>query len=172
MKHYFFILSFLFWQALAQANVTMQITPGTARLGQTIQLTLTQNDTLQAHSLPDLTPLKASFTIVGTEHSMSYFVDNGVATAANQWVVVLLPKTSGVLTIPPIKLGDQYSQAGQVHVTQSAPLPENEDQQEATVDNENKPVTLHTEIDQNNPLINQQMIYTVRLATRQSFWFL
>ncbi len=170
MKRHIFIIILLCWHTIALANITMNIEPATARPGETLRLTLTQSDDPQFHGVPDLTPLKKEFTLVGTEHSMSYTANNGIAKSENQWVVLLIPKKSGILSIPAIKIGQQYSHAGQVNITTSANSPIDDSQAESQAESleEHNAVTLHTEVDQEKPFINQQIIYTVKLSTSQT----
>jgi len=165
MKRHIFIMIFLCWHTIALATITMQIDPATAHPGETLRLTLTESDDPQFHGVPDLAPLKKEFTVVGTEHSMFYTANNGIAKSENQWVVLLIPKKSGLLPIPAIKMGQQYSQAGQVNVTTRANSPIDDHQAESL--QAHHAVTLQTEVDQKKPFINQQIIYTVKLSTSQ-----
>lgn len=168
MKRYYvttLLMSFCM-STLAWANINMHITPETARPGETLRLTLTQNGHIQSQESPDLTPLKKEFTLIGTEHSMSYTANNGVATSESQWVILLVPKKNGLLTIPSIKIGQDYSPIGQVNVLSSAtPTAENDSQEPSEESND---ITLKTEVDEQQPFINQQIIYTVKLTTNQS----
>ncbi len=167
MKRYLLILLTIFASTIACATVNLQITPDNARPGETIRLIFTQKNTAQSQGTPDLTPLQKEFTLIGTEHSLSYRANNGVATSENEWVVLLIPKKTGTLTIPPIKIGHEYSPERKITIlSSSAKMPVENDSIEPP--EENSAVTLESEVDLEKPFINQQIIYTVKLATNQS----
>lgn len=145
---------------MALAGLAVKISPSSIHLGETFNLTLTL-DAMQNRATPDLGPLLKEFDIVGTQRSMSYTVINGQARALSQWIIILKPKKSGTLIIPPVHIGPEQSLASQVVV-------------EASLSNQ------HIESDEapdhslflasaNNtkPYVHQQIIYTVRLLTRQ-----
>ena len=157
MKRLFLIFILLFWYSFAAAKVTMTITPSKAQLGDTLQLTLTL-DNYKSQALPDLTPLEHDFTIVGTQHSLSYSVINGTTHSINQWIILLLAKKQGVLTIPALSIGGESSAPDQVVIKAHHYEKENE---------ENNDVLLRGEISQNNPFINEEIIYTVKLYSSQ-----
>ncbi len=163
MQRYVFILMFLFWHATAIAAITMNITPTQARVGEVIRLTLSSDD--HTHHTPNLIPLKKDFTIIGTEHNMSYSAINGVAKSESQWVIMLLPKREGVLPIPAIEIGTQLSPSGKIEITTHAINPPIQPMQHQT---QEQNVTLHTETDIHQAFINQQIIYTVKLLTDQT----
>lgn len=159
MKLCIFIFILLCWQTKALATITMQIEPSNPQAGETIRLTLTQDD-MQSNATPDWTPLEKDFSLSGTAHNMSYTAVNGVAKSESQWVVLLIPKRAGVIAIPPIQIGQQYSQASQVEIgaaTTTHPSP-----------SENNAVILKGELSQNKSFINEQVTYTVKLYSRQS----
>ncbi len=163
MKRLFSILILLCWQTIAMATLSVQIDPSTASMDDTIHLTLTLDGPSSA-GVPDVTPLEKDFTIIGTEHSTSYTASNGVAKSESQWIVLLTAKRPGVITIPAIQLGQQYSRPGQVNITTSA--------QATAADNPAKPteddaVMLHADVSQSAPFINEQVIYTVKLYSRK-----
>jgi hypothetical protein len=157
MKRLFLIFILLFWYGFATAKVTMTITPSKAQLGDTLQLTLTL-DNYKSQALPDLTPLEHDFTIVGTQHSLSYSVINGTTHSINQWIILLLAKKQGVLTIPALSIGGESSAPDQVVIKAHHYEKENV---------ENNDVLLRGEISQNNPFINEEIIYTVKLYSSQ-----
>lgn len=149
----FFLIILLFWHVVATATVTMSIAPSTAQLGDTVELTLTLDNT-HSKTLPDITPLEENFTIVGTQHNQSYSVINGVTHATNQWIIVLMPKKTGLLTIPPLHVGTQSSNPSQILIKSP---------QAAATNNENKDIIFRGTISKNNPFINEQVVYTVKL---------
>lgn len=157
MKRLILILTLLSWQNVAMATVTLSIDPTTASLGETLHLTLTLDDA-QTRALPDLTPLEQDFTVIGTQHSVSYTVINGTSHAANQWIILLNPKRSGTIPIPAIQIGQQASTPSQIKISANQQQ-ENSSEPHGTL--------LKATVDQPNPFINQQVIYTVKLYTNQ-----
>ena len=159
----------LFWLgfSVAHAKLTIQIEPKKVQEGQTIRLTLAMNE-VQNRIEPDLSPIQHDFTIVGTQRTVNYSVINGHAQSLNQWIVILLPKRTGVITIPPIKVGQETTQLSKIEVvkdqvmTDADPLNENDLSQQEKID-QTPPVKLRTEVSISAPLVNQQVIYTVKL---------
>lgn len=144
---------------LALAGVSVNISPSSIHLGETFYLTLTL-DAMQNRAVPDLVPLLKEFDIVGTERNMSYTVINGQARALSQWHIILKPKKSGTLIIPPIQIGQEQSLASQVVVQASV---RNQIESDEAPDNS----LFIASANNTKPYIHQQIIYTVRLLTRQ-----
>lgn len=162
MKRCIFIFILLSWHVMSMAAVSMQITPSSARLGETINLTLSL-DGMSSNGVPDITPLEKNFTIIGTEHNVSYTAANGVAKSERQWIITLIAKKSGTIPIPPIQVGQQYSAPGQVTITTNAQATVPDSQDEAL---ENDEIMLHAQLSKSDPFINEQVIYTVKLYSR------
>ncbi len=165
MKTYYqtkllFILLFL--QSLSFAAITVQVTPPTVPLGQAFHLIFTI-DNPQGNNLPDLTPLQKDFTIVGTERSNAYSMINGKTQSILQWIILLTPKKAGLLTIPTIQIGHQQTMPASINVTKTTPLPTPDMQEEA----QQAEVMIKTEVSTQEPMVNQQVIYTVKLYTSQ-----
>lgn len=166
MKHYIvFIIILLCGSANASPVINSHIEPSTARVGETLQLTLTL-DNAQTSGTPDLTPLQKDFIITGTQASLSYSAINGVAKSTNTWVIQLIAKKSGVINLPPLQVGHLSSMPTRVNITDHA----NElsaDKENAPSD-DNAPIMLRTNANPTTPFINEQVIYTVKLYSRQS----
>ncbi|AHE68323.1 hypothetical protein Loa_02793 [Legionella oakridgensis ATCC 33761 = DSM 21215] len=146
------------WPVMVLAAITVQVEPGKVQMGDTIQLILTTDDA-QSGGVPDLTPLQKDFRIVGTERSMNYTFINGQSQSSSRWTVLLIAKKSGILPIPALQIGREQSPATQVEVT-NEPTTSFDTGSQASVQDE---VMLKTEVNENNPYISQQVIYTVRL---------
>lgn len=156
-----------FWPMLALATISMRIEPTTVQPGQSVRLILTQENQAPVNATPDLTPLRNEFNLVGTEHNISYTAQNGTTTTQNQWVILLIPKKIGTLTLPAIKIGNEMSPSGQVNVTTAASLPVHDDTTEDSVEDSHS-ITLQADVDEHHPFVSQQIIYTVKLVTNQS----
>ena len=164
MKRCITTIILLSWHAFVMAAISMQISPSSARLGDTIRLTLTQDD-LRSNGTPDFAPLNKDFRVLGTEHNMSYSAINGVAKSESQWVVLLTPRKSGILPIPAIQIGDQHSAPNEIEITANSTAARADHQ---TATSENNTIMLRAEIAQPAPFVNQQIRYTVKLLTQQS----
>ena len=86
----------------------------------------------------------------------NYTVINGQARSLNQWVLLLVPKRTGVLKIPPIAIGASKTEESQIKVEAlSSPS--------AQEDVKSPAVKLVTEASELKPYVNQQVVYTVKL---------
>lgn len=157
MNRFFSILTLLLWHTLTTATVTMTITPTKVYLDDTMQLTLTLENA-NSQTLPDITPLETNFTIIGTQQSRSYSVINGTAHSMNQWIILLRPKHPGLLTIPALQVGKELSNSVQVLVEKKA---------NTTTSSEDNDILFRGTISKNNPLIHEQVVYTVKLYATQ-----
>lgn len=162
MQRFIFILILLCWQTSATAVISMEIIPSSGHLGETLQLTLTEDEI--SNGVPDLTPLEQNFTVMSTEHNVSYTAINGRAKSQSQWVILLIAKKSGVLPIPVIQIGQQYSPHGQITITTGSKTNATNNPADSTEDDA---VLLHAETSKPAPFINEQVIYTVKLYSRK-----
>ncbi|WP_133129903.1 BatD family protein [Legionella yabuuchiae] len=154
-----FLLIFLsVWVSVAVAEITAQIKPDKIQYGDTFHLIITSDD--QQPALPNLTPLQKDFRIVGTERAMSYTVINGQPKSISQFIVLLMPKTTGTLTIPSLKIGNQQTRAFTVEVRDQPAIPPSQDGQPADGQDE---VLIKTEVSKKRPFISEQVVFSVKL---------
>ncbi|VEG91470.1 BatD family protein [Legionella spiritensis] len=157
MKHILTaVFLILFWM-VGYADVTLQVESPTVEYGQPFRLTLTIEDA-QTNAIPDLTPLRKDFTIVGTERSVNYALINGQSRTLSQWTVLLLPKREGKFTIPPIRVGQEETVSTTIEVMKDAA-----GMTDTINAREQKSVMLQTEVSTSKPYVNQQVLYTVKL---------
>jgi hypothetical protein len=123
-----------------------------------LHLTVTLDDA-KVKEQPDLSALRNDFTLVGTQRVVNYTLINGQGHSLNQWIILLLPKHAGNITIPALSIGQNTTQALQVEVTGKEVIPQKEDGESAAV-------KFVTKISENSPYVNQQVIYTVKLYNR------
>ncbi|STX30161.1 KQDN repeat-containing protein [Legionella beliardensis] len=155
MKKLIFAAIIVLYSSIIQAELSVQVDATNVQKGETFHLIIT-NDSATT-GIPDLTPLQTNFTIVGTQRSTNYSVINGKATSSNQWIIALLPKKTGNLTIPAIQVGQEHTPAKTIEVTKS--------QTNATSTDavKQQDVILKAELSNNTPYVNEQVIYTVKL---------
>ncbi|STX52837.1 KQDN repeat-containing protein [Legionella busanensis] len=155
MERLIFAFIIVIYSSIIHAELTMQIEATKIQKGETFRLIIT-NDKMPT-GVPDLTPLQADFTIVGTERSTNYSIINGTTTSSNQWTVLLLPKKTGILSIPAIRVGQEYTPAKTIEVTNI------QNSTKSTTVNKQQDVILTAELSNEHPYINEQIIYTVKL---------
>lgn len=136
---------------------TMQLESAKVQAGDTVRLFLTLDGT-EANSVPDLSPLQKDFTIVGTERSMNYTVINGRAQSMGQWLILLVPKKAGIITVPGIQVGQEKTAPVTLEVSE-----EESSQTQPLNSSQAQDVKLLAEVSDEYPFINQQVIYNVRL---------
>ncbi len=134
------------------------------RQGETLQLTVSgairldsafnlfDLNTLNARA-PDTTNLEQSFEILDRQQNYKVEIINNVNQSTVTWTYTLLPRQTGTLTIPPLELEDESTQAITVQV-----LPELTTKMPGERD-----LFIETELDQTSGYVQQQFIFTARL---------
>lgn len=156
MKKIILVGFFCFFNILANATVQVQVDSSQVSLDDAFHLVITE-DNFQNGSIPDLTPLQKEFMILGTEQRMNYSVINGQTQSSSEWIITLKAQKEGKLTIPPIKIGKEFTTPISLNVSTSS-IPQN-----TSTPNQQKSIYLTTEVNNKNPFVNQQIIYKVRL---------
>jgi hypothetical protein len=77
---------------------------------ETVRLTLRIAGSAQVE-VPDFSPLEQDFELLGTQNSSRISSINGRTSAIVEYQINLRPKRTGELQIPPLKIGDEYSEA-------------------------------------------------------------
>jgi hypothetical protein len=120
--------------------------------GETVDLTLETSDVTQ-FGKPDLSPLDESFDVRGTRQLNSLnTLDGGQATT--RWIITLLPKHNGSVTIPALQLGELKSQPIDIQVVPAEPQ---EPGSQLT------PVFIEASLDQDHVYVQAQAVLTVRI---------
>ncbi|MFK0312655.1 BatD family protein [Pseudomonas sp. NPDC090233] len=148
-----FLLS-LSWALLAQAEPTLQASVDRTRLeaGETLELTLESQDVTQ-FGKPDLRALEGDFEVRGTRQLNSLHTLDGETRASTRWIITLLPRRSGSLSIPALQLGQSHSQAIDLQVLQAdANRPDSASQ-----------VFVEATLDSNEVYVQAQAVLTLRI---------
>ncbi|MBQ8465823.1 MAG: protein BatD [Alphaproteobacteria bacterium] len=127
--------------------------------GETFILTLETDDDKTSDS-PDLSVLEKDFNVysVGSAFQSSYV--NGKTSHSRQWQIVLMPKNSGKIEIPAIKVGSMQSEPIVLNVA-SAQLAKQAQKADETAQ---KPsFAVDSEIDNKNPYVQQQVNYSFKI---------
>ena len=139
--------------ALAQ-NVTVRVDRNPLHEDETVRLLIRVDGTGDQHS-PDLEGLRDAFEVLHTTHSTNLNIINGQTTHATEWIVTLVPKTTGVLTIPSIQVGQAQSKPFQLTILAAA----GQDQSGQHA----REVFLESSITPKTPYVHSQLVYTIRL---------
>ncbi|WP_458368423.1 BatD family protein [Pseudomonas mandelii] len=149
-----FMLALLLSTVQAQAAALVaSVDRSRLNSGETVELTLESNDVTQ-FGKPDLAPLEPLFEVRGTRQVNQLTTLNGDNRATTRWIITLLPKENGSVTIPPLQLGEVQSQPITVQVVESE-----------TQDTANKlaPVFIDASLDQSSVYVQAQAILTLRI---------
>ncbi|MEW8506480.1 MAG: BatD family protein [Candidatus Thiodiazotropha sp.] len=103
---------------------------------------------------PDLSELETRFEILGRSTQQSISIINGKMSAKRSLTLTLLPKLSGTIEIPPIRIGRESTQPLVLEVTERP-------QQEAQEDS--KQVLLELSLNKPKAYIEEEVILTLRL---------
>lgn len=109
---------------------------------------------------PDFSPLEADFFLGQTSQLSNTRILNGSITRSMTWTVALMAKRTGLLTIPPITIGNEQSDPVSIDVREPSYEPPGE-----------ADVFITSEIDVAEAYVQAQVLYTIKVyravATRQ-----
>lgn len=137
----------------AAAAVTAMLDRDHVTSGETVQLQLQHDGS--TGSQPDISPLKRDFDVLGSSSGSSIQIINGHTSSQAQVSIVLAPKRSGKIVIPPLQWDGQQSGALQLTVGGSS--------QDASTSH----VFFKTALDQKRPYLQAAVVLTVKLYADQ-----
>lgn len=164
MKKFWFGLCFsLFLTFTAQAQtLTADVNRREVPEGETFMLILTYDGSEK--DTPDIGVLNDDFTIYSVGNSVKNQMINGNFSSERQWNLVLIPKSTGEITIPAIKLGSSESRPLTIKVIKAGEAYSGDNLQNGTPQPNQKPrFFIQGSIDTPNPFVQEQMNYTVTL---------
>ncbi len=106
---------FALFTAPTQAEVISLLSSESIEELESVRLAIRHVGTRQSEAL-DLSILDREFHVMGTNTSSQYQYINGKAESWVDYQITLQPKRAGTLTIPPIKVGNERTQAMQLEV--------------------------------------------------------
>jgi hypothetical protein len=106
---------------------------------------------------PDFSPLEQDFDILGQSSSSNSSWINGKSSKTIQWTLTVMAKQASSLIIPSIKFGDDTSQTATILVTRGTA---NKDMKT------DKDLFLDVGATPENPYVQAQILYTLKLYTR------
>jgi len=150
------LLVFIFLcAASSHATVTVLVDRNAVQITDSFRVVL-ETDQLVSDR-PDFSPLQADFKVLGTSQSTNINFINGKFRRSSNWTIDLMAKRAGVLTIPAVVIGNEFSEPVNIRVTAVDTTPG------GTVSGD---VLLEVEVDDESPYVQGQVIYTVRLLRR------
>ena len=91
------------------ATINATVDRSLLNAGESVQLTL--NVKGDPDGDPNFGPLDSNFDVLSQNQNRSMQIINGSVSSTRQWVLTLMPKGQGVITIPPIAFGADVSNA-------------------------------------------------------------
>ncbi|MFQ6005602.1 MAG: BatD family protein [Woeseia sp.] len=142
----------------AQAAVTASIDRADVEINESFTLKVTVDTDIDTE--PDASGLEADFYVGQTSQLSNTTIINGQISRSRTWTYVLMPKRTGDLVIPPVKVGKEQSVPLHIDVLpQSNALPGEAD------------IFVSAEVDHAESYVQAQVLYTVKVyrsvATRQ-----
>lgn len=150
---------FLVHSTLLFAEVTASTNRTVLTIDETITLEIKSKN---ASGEPELNELENDFQILGRSQSQNYSLINGHASRTHTWTITLLPKRTGEIIIPAIKVGNEQTKA--IHLVVQ--------KQSSTPGLDGKDVFLKIEVSDNEGkdfYVQQQIIVKIQLFHRIRF---
>ncbi len=148
------------------ANLTVHLNPNPAMQDQTVQLVLETNGSVNLTGTPDLSPLTKDFMILSQAQSNQISIFNGKTQAQTQWVITLMPKHGGKITIPAIHVGKLASKPITLSVKasqSSKQLSNNNINSKNSQGKTSKNIYLDASISSKNPYVQSALLYIVKI---------
>lgn len=120
-----------------------------------VQLILTWNGDKDIPSNPDLKPLEQDFYVYGVGRGSEIQIVNGKTLAQTQWTLTLLPKNTGILAIPSLKIGSEKTKPLMLQVNKTgSQLPAGKPAQTAFIETSLSPKAFY---------IDMPIVYRVKI---------
>lgn len=148
----FFILNVISASLLA-IEISASVDHNPVNLNESVQITFSAND--EPDREPDFSPLEKDFTILEQAQQQSTQIINWERKKSYQWVLTVMAKRTGKLVIPAINFGQDSSQFSSLTVNEAQ-----------VTGKENEDLFLQVKVDNRQPYIQQQIIYTLKLYSK------
>ena len=144
------------WVQAAQISVKTDHSP--VAVDETFQLIFTVDG--EPDGSPDFSFLEQNFEVLGTSQSRNISIVNGKTSRTTRYLVTVLPRRSGDLTVPSIRFGKDVSPVLKLHVLDATTG--NTPSAAASGD----AVFMEVTVDERAPWVQQQVILKVRIFSR------
>ncbi|TLS67919.1 protein BatD [Mariprofundus erugo] len=148
------IAAMLLWASSAMATVTASVDRHTIAEDETVNLTIETSGSQSGE--PDTSVLEKDFELLSRNHSSSYTITNGSMHSSSNWQLVLRPRTSGTLVIPPIAVGHEKTAAVTIEVTKA-------EVRQGAGGQPDGDVWVEMSLKPDHALVQQQVIVTIRV---------
>lgn len=145
----------LFSQLALANSVTVQTDRQDVEMGDIVTLSI-KTDFQAKGSALDLKALKQQFDVVNQQQSNQMQIINGKYSSFTEWLIQILPKHIGTLTIPPITVDGAKSKPYSINV------------KKAEYAGGSAPYYLEAEINKKQVHVQEQLIYTLRFYNKGS----
>jgi hypothetical protein len=149
------LLGIFFHPAFA-TQITTSVDRNPVKMDESFKIYFAAADT--PDSDPDLTPLEQDFTVINQSQSTSTSWVSGNYSKSIRWTVEVTANKTGKLVIPAIMFGNDTSEPLTIQVTQEEPNNNAADT--------NEEVFLDVKASPEQPYVQSQVIYTIRLYRR------
>lgn len=158
LRHALWLVVLVALPALADTRVTLS--RDAVAFGESVTLTI---DTDQPVASPDLRPLRADFDVGNVDNARQFSIDGGSVRATQSIRVVLRPRRVGMLTVPPLVIGNQRTSPLVLEVSASGTAPSPAPASSSAANQSRGPVFIDTVLDDTTPYVQQAVGVTVRL---------
>jgi hypothetical protein len=145
----------LYTDIVRAANIHVDIDRNPVNIDESFQITFSADATPDGE--PDFSLLEEDFDVLSQSTSNNVSLINGKMTRSIRWTLVVMAKRAGNLEVPPVSFGKDRSEP--------APLLVNEHSSNDDLNNE-EDIFIEVEATPENPYIQAQVLYTVRIYTR------
>ena len=144
--------------SVANAAVTATVDRSRVELNESFTLTLIIDG--NQDTVPDLSVLETDFEVQQTSQLSNTTIVNGQIRRSRSYSISLMAKQAGTLTIPPIRVGSEFSNPVTIEIREPQFQPPGE-----------ADVFITAEVDQAETFVQAQVLYTIKVfravATRQ-----
>ncbi|MGV2872086.1 BatD family protein [Colwellia sp. E150_009] len=138
--------------AFALTNVTASVDSNPVMSNESIVLTVIADDSVDRDAL-DTSPLLTNFIVARTEVSSQTSIVNLSMSKTTQWQIVLMPRSTGNLTIPSLTIDGHQSQPINIKVIE----------QGSTGSTQQQDIFISTELSSNDIYVQQLVTLTIKL---------
>ncbi len=138
--------------AFALTNVTASVDSNPVMSNESIVLTVIADDSVDRDAL-DTSPLLTNFIVARTEVSSQTSIINLSMSKTTQWQIVLMPRSTGNLTIPSLTIDGHQSQPINIKVIE----------QGSTGSTQQQDIFISTELSSNDIYVQQLVTLTIKL---------
>ena len=154
-KHVIILGALLFFtviQNVFAVEINTFVDRNRININESFQITFSTTET--PNDEPDFTPLEKDFEVLNQSQQQKSSWINGTASESIQWVLNVMAKKTGNLTIPAISFGSDSSLPETILITA--------DPNESTID-ESEAIFLNVEVSPKTAYVQSQIIYTLKV---------